>query len=237
MGKMYIITSGKGGTGKTTVAVNLAASLAEDGSGVVIVDMNIGFRNVDLFLGRESDVVYDSSDIIRGVCDTDQALIMDERFQNLYILAAAPEHEDGVNISKMTELLRTLKDRFDYVIVDMPTGAGRITAYTAEDADRVILVSTADPASIRNTDAMDRRLVSLGSTEQAVIINRLIPEFMNEGIVPKLREISRMLRPDIIGVIQEDRVVTVSADLGVPVIMKKGTYIRDNFMKIAGELK
>ncbi len=237
MGKMFIVTSGKGGTGKTTAAVNLAAALAEDGSSVVIADMNIGFRNADLFLGRESDIVYDSSDIIRGVCEIEQALVRDDRFDALYLLAAAPEHEDGVNIKKMHALLGVLKSRFDYTVVDMPTGVSRITAYAAGDADRVLLVSTPDYASVRNTDALDRRLLALGSGKQSVILNRVVPEFMNENIVPKLRDIARMLRPEIIGVIQEDRVMQVSANIGIPVFMKKGTYIRENFEKIAGELK
>lgn len=237
MGRMFVITSGKGGTGKTTAAVNLAAVLAEEGCRVVLVDMNIGFRNTDLFMGKENDVVYDSSDVIKGVCSIEQALVRDERYDGLYLLAAAPEHEDGVNIRKMSTLLKALKDDFDYVIVDMPTGVAKMIACAAEDSEKVILVSTADYASIRNTDALDRKLLALGTDKQAVIINRLIPEFMNEGVVPKLREIAFMIRPDILGVIQEDRVIQVSANLGVPVIMKKGTYIRKNFEALAKALK
>lgn len=236
MGRLYIVTSGKGGTGKTTVAVNLAAALADRGAGVAAVDMCIGFRNMDLFLGKENDIVYDSSDVIRGVCTIDQALVKDDRFSRLYLLAAAPEHEDGVSLSRIHALLLTLKGRFDHVIVDMPSGAGRMTADLAEAADRVILVSTADYASIRNTDAFDRRLKALGSDKQTVLINRLVPEFMNERVVPRLREINAMIQPDIAGVIQEDRVLQVSANLGIPAYMKKDTYIRKNFDAIAEKL-
>ena len=236
MGRLYIVTSGKGGTGKTTVAVNLAAALAEKGASVVAADMCIGFRNLDLFLGKENDVVYDSSDVIRGVCTVDQALVKDDRFSSLYLLAAAPEHEEGDSLSRLHALLLTLKGKFDYVIVDMPSGAGKMTADLAETADGVILVSTADYASIRNTDAFDRRLKALGSEKQTVLINRLVPEFMNEKVVPRLREINAMIRPGISGVIQEDRVFQVSANLGVPAYMKKGTYIRKNFDTIAGLL-
>ena len=237
MGKMFIVTSGKGGTGKTTAAVNIAAALAEKKESVLIIDLNVGFRNTDLFIGRENDVVYDSSDVIKGVCSVEQALVKDERFDSLYLLAAAPEHQDGVDIRSMSSLIRSLKDDFDYVIVDMPTGAARMISCLAEYADKVILVSTADYASIRNTDALDRKLLALGTDRQTVIINRLIPEFMNEGVVPKLREIAHMVRPEILGVIQEDRVIQVASNLGVPIMMKKDTYIRGNFKEIAEALK
>ena len=237
MGKMFIVTSGKGGTGKTTVAVNLAAALAEKKESVLIVDMNIGFRNTDLYIGKENDVVYDSSDVINGVCGVEQAVVKDERFDSLYLLAAAPEHQDGVNIRKMSALIGSLKGDYDYIVVDMPTGVAKMIACLAEYADKVILVSTADYASIRNTDALDRKLLALGTDRQTVVINRLIPEFMNEGVVPKLREIAYMVRPEILGVIQEDRVIQVASNLGVPIMMKKDTYIRGNFKEIAEALK
>lgn len=237
MGKMFIITSGKGGTGKTVLAVNLAAMLAEDGSRVLLADMNIGYRSADIFMGLENDVVYDSSDIIRGVCDIEQALVKDARFRNLYLLAAAPEHEDGVNIRKFEALLGVLRHAFDYVIVDMPTGVSKITALLARGAAGVLLVSTADPSSLRDTDALDRKLVSLGQDKQNVILNRVVPELMIDGVIPKLRDIAGMLRPEIIGIVQEDIFITVAGNLGVPTVMKKGTYIRSNFSRIAGVLK
>ena len=237
MGKMFLITSGKGGTGKTVLAVNLAAMLAEDGSRVLLTDMNIGYRSADLFMGLENDVVYDSSDVLRGVCDIEQALVKDRRFENLYLLAAAPEHEDGVNIRKFETLLGLLQDEFDYVIVDMPTGVSRITSLLAKDAASVILVSTADPSSLRDTDALDRKLLSLGVDKQKIILNRLVPEFMNEGVVPKLRDIVGMLKPEIIGIVQEDIFIAVAGNLGVPVVMKRGTYIRRNFARMAGVLR
>lgn len=237
MGKMFIITSGKGGTGKTMLAVNLAAMLAEDGSKVLLTDMNIGFRSADIFMGLENDIVYDSSDVLRGVCDIEQALVRDARFERLYLLAAAPEHENGVNIRKFGTLLGLLKDAFDYIIVDMPTGVSRITAALAGDAASVLLVSTAEPSSLRDTDALDRKLLSLGVDKQKVILNRVVPEFMNEGVIPKLRDIAGMLRPEILGIVQEDIFIAVAGNLGVPIVMRKGTYIRKNFARIAGELR
>lgn len=237
MGKMFIITSGKGGTGKTVLAVNLAAMLAEDGSRVLLTDMNIGYRSADIFMGLENDIVYDSSDVLRGVCDIDQALVRDRRFEHLYLLAAAPEHEDGVNIRKFDTLLDLLRDDFDYVIVDMPTGLSKFTSLLAKRAAAVILVSTADPSSLRDTDALDRKLISLGQDKQKVIINRLVPELMIDGVVPKLRDIAGMLRPEILGIVQEDIFIAVAGNLGVPVVMKKGTYIRRNFAKIANLLR
>ena len=236
MGKLFIVTSGKGGTGKTMFAVNMAAVLAKKGDKVLLLDMNIGLRNVDLYLGKENDIIYDSSDIIRGVCDIEQAIVKDERFDGLYVLAAAPEHEDGVNIKKMSALIGALRMSFDYIIVDMPTGVSRITSDIAKDADRVILMSTPDYASIRNTDAMDRRLEELGCAKQKVVINRLVPEFMNAGVIPKLREMSKMMKSEIVGVIQEDKVISVSTNLGVPVILKDDTYIRKNFETITSKL-
>jgi septum site-determining protein MinD len=237
MGKVYLIASGKGGTGKTMFSVNLGATFALHGLSVVILDMDMGMRNVDLYCGLENNVVYDAYDVMTGLCKIKQALVRDSRFENLYIMGATPMRDDGTITPLHCKVLcEKLKEMFDIVIIDAPSGIddGLVTA--SGGADAAVIVTTPEYAALRNADSVDRELLQLGIRERYVVVNRVIAELMRQGYTPKLEEITQMMRPELIGVIQSDRNINISTNLGVPIVLKPDTYIRKNFELIARRL-
>ncbi|MDD6154061.1 MAG: septum site-determining protein MinD [Eubacteriales bacterium] len=238
MGKVFLVASGKGGTGKTMFAVNLGATFALMGRSVCIVDMDMGLRNVDLYMGIQNDVVFDAYDVMKGMCRIKQALVRDRRFDALYVMGASPE-KFGQDITPLHAkvLCDKLKEAFDIVIVDAPAGIEDGFVISAAGADTAVIVTTADYASLRDADAVDRALMGLGIYDRYVVINRLKPEHMNGGYIPKLHEIVPMLRPEILGIIQDDDNIMISTEVGIPIVLKRDTYISGNFDTIAGKLE
>ncbi|HAT83032.1 septum site-determining protein MinD [Eubacterium pyruvativorans] len=237
MGRVFMVASGKGGTGKTMFAVNFAAILAMRGYRTVIVDMDMGQRNVDLYFGLENNVVYDAHDVMTGVCRIRQALIRDERFQKLYMMSASPVREDGTLTPLHAKVLcEKLREQFDYVIIDAPSGVDDGLVIASAGADAAIMVTTPEYASIRNADTVDRELVKMGIREHYLVINNLRVELMQEGYIPSLREINSLMLPEFAGVIQHDENINISTNLGIPIVMKPDTYIRRNFEAIADRI-
>ncbi|WP_303858037.1 septum site-determining protein MinD [Aminicella lysinilytica] len=238
MGKVYVIASGKGGTGKTMVAANLGATLAQQGNSVVIVDMDLGLRNLDLYFGLESHVVYDVYDVMTGVCHIKQALIKDRRFENLHIIGASPGRDKGdLTPLHARVLCEKLRDQFDYMIIDAPSGIDDGLVVAAAGADAAIIVTTPEYAALRDADIVDRQLQKLGISERYIILNKVIAELMSAGYIPRLREISTLVRPELIGVIQNDENINISTNLGIPIVLKTGTYIQANFQHIVSRLQ
>ena len=220
MGKVFLIASGKGGTGKTMFAANFGATLAKRGKQVVIVDLDLGLRNLDLYFGMENKVVYDVYDVLTGVCRIRQALIKDKRFESLYIMAASPTRDDGtLTPLHMKVLCRKLSAQFDYIIIDAPSGIEDGLVLSAAGTDAAVIVTTPEYASLRDADAVDRELLNMGITERYVVLNKVMAEMMAAGYIPKLREITSMLRPQLAGVIQFDENINISTNLGVPIVM------------------
>jgi len=237
MGKVFLIASGKGGTGKTMFAANFGATLAKRGKQVVIVDLDLGLRNLDLYFGMENKVVYDVYDVLTGVCRIRQALIKDKRFESLYIMAASPTRDDGtLTPLHMKVLCRKLSAQFDYIIIDAPSGIEDGLVLSAAGTDAAVIVTTPEYASLRDADAVDRELLNMGITERYVVLNKVMAEMMAAGYIPKLREITSMLRPQLAGVIQFDENINISTNLGVPIVMKEGTYIQENIEKIVDRI-
>lgn len=238
MGKVYVIASGKGGTGKTMFAANLGATLAQSGKSVVVVDMDLGLRNLDLYFGLENHVVYDVYDVMTGVCEIKQALIRDRRFEELYIIGASPERDKGDLTPLHSRVLcEKLCDRFDYVIIDAPSGIDDGLVVATAGADAAVIVTSPEYAALRDADILDREIMKLGIKERYVVVNKVIAELMSAGYNPRLREITAMLRPELIGIIQFDENINISTNLGLPIVLKPGTYIQENFRNIAARLK
>lgn len=234
MGKVLLIASGKGGTGKTMFAVNFGATLANKGKSVVILDLDMGLRNLDLYFGLENKVVYDVFDVLTGVCRIKQALIRDKRFDNLYVMASPPSRDDGsLTPLHMKVLCEKLKNKFDYVLIDAPSGIDDGLVLSSAGADAAVIVTTPEYSALRDADTLDRELMRLGITERYAVLNKVVAEMMTAGYVPRLREITNMLRPPLAGVIQDDENIHISTNLGVPIVLKTGTYIYNNFEKIA----
>lgn len=234
MGKVIVVASGKGGTGKTMFSVNFGATLAKQGKQVVLVDLDMGLRNLDLYFGLEDNVVYDVYDVLTGMCKIKQALIQDKRFSNLYVMASSPAKSDGyVTPRHMKVLCDKLKEIFDYVIIDAPSGIDDGLVMAMAGADAAILVVTPDYSSLRDADNIDGQLLSLGIKDRYLVVNNVDFELMERGFVPKLSEIRNMLKPEVIGVIQSDQNIRISTNLGVPIVIKDGTYIEEMFKSIA----
>ena len=234
MGKVYLVASGKGGTGKTMFAVNLGATLAKQGKKVVIMDFDMGLRNLDLYMGLENNVVYDVHDVLTGLCRIRQALIKDRRFENLYLMAASPVKSDGrLTPMHMQVLTEKLKNYFDYIIVDAPSGIDDGLVISSAGADETIIVTTPDFSAIRDGDNLARELMKLGINKNWLIINKVSPGLMTNGYVPGLAEITSAIKAEPVGIIQLDDNIQISTNLGVPIVMKEGTYIEENFNRIA----
>lgn len=234
MGKVYAITSGKGGTGKTMFAVNMAAMLAMRGYSVVLLDMDMGLRNIDLYLGLENRVVYNLMDVMSGVCRIRQALIKDRRFgKNLQVISASPGRDTrDITPMHMEILCEKLKSKFDFVIIDAPAGLGDGLTLAVAAADSAVIITEAEAASVRDADTVDRELQKMGIEDRICIVNKVHGDLVTMGVMPGLSTVSRGMRLNIEGVIQDDDNIYLACNRGVPIVMKKGTYIEKNFQKI-----
>lgn len=237
MGKCIVVASGKGGTGKTLFTVNMGAFLAMRGKKVLLLDMDLGLRNLDLYLGLENRVVYNVMDVLSGMCRVKQALIKDKRFNSLYLMAAAPTIDDrDVTPLHMEVLCNKLEKTFDYIIIDAPAGIGEGLELAAAGASSAVIVTEAENASIRDADAVDRKLKEIGIQESYCVLNKVNAELMALGVIPNLQEVSRRLRVKLAGIIQYDDNMFIATNKGVPIVLKEGTYIERNFAKIISEI-
>ncbi len=238
MSKVYLVTSGKGGTGKTMFSVNFAGILAKKGHKVLIIDLDLGMRNLDLYLGLENNVVFDVYDVLSGLCKIKQAIIKDKRFDNLHIMAASPMRSDGsITPLHMKVLCDKLKEVYDYIIIDSPSGIDDGLVIASAGVDEAIIITTPDYSALRDADNIDRTLIKMGIKKRWFILNKVVASLMAEGYVPKLRDITSMLKCKLAGVIQQDENIQISTNLGVPIILKGDTYIEENFKTIATRIE
>lgn len=238
MGKVIVVASGKGGTGKTMFTANLGATLAMAGHKTCVVDMDMGLRNLDLYLGLENNVVYDVNDVMQGVCRIKQALIKDKSFPGLYLMAASPKRPDGeITPLHMKVLCKKLSERFDYVVVDSPAGIDDGLALAAAGADMAVVVVSPDYAASRDGDMARMVLQELGVPKVGFLVNKLDMDMIKKGFAPEVSEITRSFRRELLGVVQADENILVSTNLGVPIVFMQDTYIAENFRNIAGRVR
>lgn len=234
MSHVILIASGKGGTGKTFFASNLGALLAMKGKKVVMIDMDMGLRNLDLYLGLENRVVYNVMDVISGVCKIKQALVRDKRFDELYLMAASPMRDSrDITALHMQVLCQKLGDDFDYIIIDAPAGIGEGLEVSAAAADTAIIITEPDNASVRDADIMDKLLTEVGVTKRFCVLNKVNAELMAMGAVPGVLSVAKELRVEIAGIIQYDTNILIANNRGIPIVVKHDSYIAENMNKIA----
>ncbi len=238
MGKVIVIASGKGGVGKTVFASNAGAKLAQQGHSVVLLDMNIGLRNLDICLGLENKVVYDVADVLSGICRIKQALVKDRRFPELYLMSA-PQNKQKAEITPlhMKVLCNKLKRNFDYVIIDAPSGLDEGLVLAGAGADAAVIVTVPEYAALRDADALDQILQEMGIVKRTYVINKVKENLIRSGLVPGIPEIAEMMRPDMAGIIQYDDNIHIAANNGLPIVYKEGTYIEKNFNRILERIK
>ena len=234
MGEVIVITSGKGGVGKTTTTANLGSALAMRGKKVVLLDTDIGLRNLDVVMGLENRIVYDIVDVIEGKCKLRQALIKDKRFTDLFLLPAAQTRDkDAINEDEMIRLTQRLKEEFDYIIVDCPAGIEQGFKNEISGADRAIVVTNAEISSIRDADRIIGLLESSNIRNPELIINRIRPDMVKRGEMMDVEDILDLLSIDLIGVVPEDENIITQTNKGEPAVANKKAASGKAYIEIA----
>lgn len=234
MGEVIVITSGKGGVGKTTTTANLGAALALCGKKVVLVDTDIGLRNLDVVMGLENRIVYDIVDVVEEKCKLRQALIKDKRFEELFLLPAAQTRDkSAVNEEQMKELTDKLREEFDYILIDCPAGIEQGFKNAIAGANRAIVVSTAEISSIRDADRIIGLLESAEIKNPELVINRLRPNMVKRGEMMDVEDIVDLLSIDLIGVIPDDEYIITQTNKGEPAVSNKKAPSGKVYMEIA----
>lgn len=238
MGESLVITSGKGGVGKTTATANIGAALAMMNQKVVLVDADIGLRNLDVVMGLENRIVYDLVDVVEGFCKLKQALIKDKRVEGLHLLPAAQTREKtAVTPEQMKNLVGQLKEEFDYVIVDCPAGIEQGFRNAVAGADRAIVITTPDVSSVRDADRVIGLLESSGFERPLLIVNRIKPKMVDRGDMMDIGDILDVLAIDLIGVVPEDEAILVSTNRGEPAVFNGSSRAGQAFRNIARRLR
>lgn len=233
MGEVIVITSGKGGVGKTTATANIGTGLALSGKRVALVDTDIGLRNLDVVMGLENRIVYDIVDVVEGTCKLKQALIKDKRFENLYLLPAAQtKDKTAVNPDQMRRLTGELRSEFDYVLIDCPAGIEQGFKNAIAGADRAIVVTTPEVSAIRDADRIIGLLLASEINDIKLIINRIKMDMVKRGDMMSIDDMIEILAVDLIGVVPDDEKIVVSTNKGEPIITDERSMASQAFKNI-----
>lgn len=242
MGKSIVITSGKGGVGKTTSSANIGTALALMGKRVCLVDLDIGLRNLDVVLGLDNRIIYDIVDVVEGWAKLAQALVKDKRFDDLLYLLPAAQNADktALNEEQAKEIVDELKNDFDYVILDCPAGIEQGFLNAVAGADTAIIVTTPEISAVRDADRVVGLLEKNPLKEEShLLINRIRGHMMAEGDVMDIDEITHHLGVPLLGIIVDDDEVIATSNRGEPVVLETenpaGHGYRDIARRIEGE--
>lgn len=234
MSEVIVITSGKGGVGKTTTTANIGTGLAALGYKVVLVDTDIGLRNLDVVLGLENRIVYDIVDVTHGNCRLKQALIKDKRFEGLHLLPAAQtKDKTAVTPDQMRSLCGDLKKEFDYVIIDCPAGIEQGFKNAIAGAERALVVTTPEVSAVRDADRIIGLLEAAELREPKLIVNRLRPHMVRNGDMMSIDDIIDILAVNLLGVVPEDEMIVVTTNRGEPAVLDSGSRAGQAYRNIA----
>ena len=240
MGEVIVVTSGKGGVGKTTTTANIGAGLVLRGKSVVMIDGDIGLRNLDVVMGLENRIVYDLVDVVEERCRTKQALIKDKRFENLFVIPAAQTRDkSAVTPEQMVKLTEELKEEYDYVIIDCPAGIEQGFKNAVAGADKAFVVTTPEVSAVRDADRIIGLLDANGISDPQLIINRLRPGMVKKGDMMNIDDIIDILAINLLGVVPDDENIVISTNRGEPAVSdeksKAGQAYRNITSRILGE--
>jgi len=236
LGEVIVITSGKGGVGKTTTTASLGAALALRGQRTLVVDADIGLRNLDVILGLENRIVFNLVDVAKKVCKPSQAIIKSKKSNNLFLLPASQtDDKDVIDEGEVRYVLDQFRREFHYILVDSPAGIEQGFRNACAGADSAIVVTTPEVSAIRDADRVVG-LVSSKGIEARLIINRIDFEMVRRGDMLSVKDVQDILGIEILGVIERDEQIIVAANCGEPVTYNPKSKAGQAFTRIAGRV-
>ena len=248
MAKVLVVTSGKGGVGKTTTTAALGAALAQTGKKVAVVDFDVGLRNLDLIMGAERRVVFDLISVVQGTAKLSQALIKDKRIETLYLLPASQTRDkDALDETGVGSVIRELRSKFDWVICDSPAGIERGATLAMRFADAAIVVTNPEVSSVRDSDRIIGLLDSKtekaekgGSVDKHILITRFDAQRAARGEMLSIEDVLEILSTPLLGIIPESQEVLRASNIGQPITLNgatsaPGRAYRDAALRLAGQ--
>ncbi len=219
MSEVIVVTSGKGGVGKTTTSANVGTGLAKLNKKVVLIDTDIGLRNLDVVMGLENRIVYNLVDVVEGNCRIKQALIKDKRYPNLYLLPSAQTRDKtSVTPEQMKVLIEELKEEFDYIILDCPAGIEQGFKNAIAGADRALVVTTPEVSAIRDADRIIGLLEANEIKKTDLIVNRIRMDMVKKGDMMSIDDVVDILAINLIGAVPDDENIVISTNQGDPLV-------------------
>ncbi|RQS69789.1 septum site-determining protein MinD [Burkholderia sp. Bp8963] len=244
MAKIIVVTSGKGGVGKTTTSASFASGIALRGHKTAVIDFDVGLRNLDLIMGCERRVVYDLVNVIQGEANLNQALIKDKKCENLYILPASQTRDkDALTREGVEKVLNDLAGMdFEYIVCDSPAGIEAGALHAMYFADEALIVTNPEVSSVRDSDRIlgilssktKRAAEGKDPIKEHLLITRYSPKRVNEGEMLSLEDISEILRIKLIGVVPESEAVLHASNQGLPAVHLDGTDVAEAYKDIVG---
>jgi septum site-determining protein MinD len=220
MSRIIVVTSGKGGVGKTTCTANLGMALAQRGHKVAVVDADFGLRNLDLLLGLENRIVYTAVEVLAGECRLEQALVRDKRQPNLVLLPAAQNRtKDAVSPEQMKRLVNALTKVFEFILIDSPAGIEMGFQNAIAPANEALVVTTPEISAVRDADRIVGLLEANGVRKIHLIVNRLKPAMVAQDKMMSVKDVQEILSIPLIGVVPDDEKVIVSTNRGEPLVL------------------
>ena len=235
-GQVFVVTSGKGGVGKTTATASIGAALALKGKRTLVIDADIGLRNLDVILGLENRIVFNLVDVAKDVCKPAQAVVKSKKSANLFLLPASQTDEkDVVSEDDFRKVLDCYRRDYHFILIDCPAGIEQGFKNACAGADEALLVTTPEISAIRDADRVIG-LLSARSVESSLIINRIDFDMVRRGEMLSVDDVQDILGVDLIGVVERDENIIVAANCGEPVVYNVKSKAGPAFSKIAARM-
>lgn len=237
MGEVIAVTSGKGGVGKSNISLHLGATLAKQGYRVVLVDMDLGLKNLDVMMGLENRVIYDLLDVMKGNCSLSQALIKDKHMDTLFLLPACKSvHLEQVEEVPLKKVIGYLKQHYDYVFLDSAAGLESGFHFSISCCDQVIIVATLDYTSLNDADRVIGILLKSGIETIRLVLNKVNPRYIEKGFCVSIKEALTFLALDLLGIVYEEETMIKNNNKGYLSLQEDG-MIKDCFACMAARLQ
>jgi septum site-determining protein MinD len=239
-GRVIVVTSGKGGVGKTTTTANIGMALASMGEKVALVDADIGLRNLDLVLGLENRIVYNLVDVVEGRAKLKQALIKDKRSPNLAFLPTAQTRDkSAVTPEQMVEIIKELQEEYTYILIDCPAGIEQGFKNAIAGANEAIIVTNPEVSSVRDADRVIGFLETNGVSNNRLIVNRIRPQMVKGGDMMSVEDVLDILGASVklVGVVPDDESIITSTNRGEPAVLKPTSKAGTAYLNISRRLR